>query len=106
VIDPCPPAVRPPTTAQRLPVRYVPYNFGGVFLTALDRPTTGRRICVTWSTALNAMVGPDAFVLPRIVDAVTALDVETVLTATHADAAALGPVPPSVRVLEQCPLRL
>lgn len=106
VIDPCPESVRPPTGAHRLPVRYVPYNFGGVAPVDLDRPPAGRRICVTWSTALNVMVGPDAFALPRIVDAVSGLDVETVLTATRADAAALGPVPSSVRVLEQCPLRL
>jgi UDP:flavonoid glycosyltransferase YjiC (YdhE family) len=107
VIDPCPGPVRPPTTAHRLPVRYVPYNLGGVAPDDLDRrPATGGRICVTWSTALNVMVGPDAFALPRIVAAVSGLDVETVLTATRADAAALGPVPPSVRVLEQCPLRL
>jgi UDP:flavonoid glycosyltransferase YjiC (YdhE family) len=106
VIDPCPDAVRPPTRAHRLAVRYVPYNFSGVAQADLDRRGDRRRICVTWSTALNTMVGPDTFALPRIVAAVSQLDAETVLTATRADAAALGPVPPSVRVLEQCPLRL
>jgi UDP:flavonoid glycosyltransferase YjiC (YdhE family) len=40
------------------------------------------------------------------VRALAALDVEVLLTATAADVAALGPVPPSVRALSGFPLRL
>jgi UDP:flavonoid glycosyltransferase YjiC (YdhE family) len=63
-------------------------------------------VCVTWSTALASMSGPRSFVLPELVRGLADLDVEVVLTATAGDLAALGPVPPSVRVFERLPLRL
>ncbi|WP_250305728.1 nucleotide disphospho-sugar-binding domain-containing protein [Streptomyces sp. A 4/2] len=107
VIDPCPSALRPPVRGERLPVRFVPYNGGGVapeWLGAAGR--TRPRIAVTWSTALTSMSGPRSYLLPRIVEALSGLDAELVLTATRDDVAALGDVPPDVRVLERCPLRL
>jgi hypothetical protein len=106
VVDPCPAAVSPPTTAHRLPVRYVPYYGAGPVPPTVDVAAKGSRVCVSWSTALTTMSGPDSYALPKIVRGVSALDVEVVLTATGADLAALGPVPPSVRVLEHSPLRV
>ncbi|GAA2643577.1 DUF1205 domain-containing protein [Dactylosporangium fulvum] len=103
VLDPCPGPVAPPVRAERIPVRYVPYNGPGTPPDGL--PASGRpRVCVTWSTALRSMSGPSSYALPRILAALAGLDVETVLTATRADVAALGEVPPGVRVLEHCPL--
>ncbi|WP_328891794.1 nucleotide disphospho-sugar-binding domain-containing protein [Streptomyces sp. NBC_00316] len=104
VIDPCPEALEPPVQACRLPVRFIPYNGGGLAPDWLDQPARGVRVAVTWSTALTSMSGPDSFILPRIVTALADLDAEVVLTATRDDVAALGAVPPSVRVLERCPL--
>lgn len=106
VIDPCPTAVAPPIRGGRLPVRYVPYNGGGVAPDWLYAPSLRPRIAVTWSTALTVMSGPHSYVLPRIVAALSDLDAEVVVTATRDDVAALGVVPPTVRVLERCPLRL
>lgn len=110
VIDPCPEALEPPTRAQRLPARFVPYNGGGSSATAppdwLDAPADRPRVAVTWSTALSIMSGPNSYALPRIVAGLAELDIELVLTATAHDVAALGPVPSSVRVLANCPLRL
>jgi UDP:flavonoid glycosyltransferase YjiC (YdhE family) len=106
VVDPCPTAVEPPVLAERLPVRFIPYNGGGV---APDRPAepTGRpRVVVSWSTALTSMSGPNSYILPRIVAALADLPIDLVLTATGPDVAALGAVPANVRVLERCPLHL
>jgi UDP:flavonoid glycosyltransferase YjiC (YdhE family) len=106
VIDPCPAAIRPPTEAVRLPVRYVPYNGGGALPPWLLAEPGRPRVCLTWSTALTRMSGPRSYLLPSLVDALAPLDVELVVTATRQDVAALGPVPGSVRVLENCPLGL
>ncbi|GAA3246010.1 nucleotide disphospho-sugar-binding domain-containing protein [Dactylosporangium siamense] len=104
VLDPCPDEVAPPVRGLRLPVRYVPYNGPGVPPARMPRVDGRPRVCVTWSTALSTMTGPRSYALPMIVAALSALGVETVLTATREDAAALGPVPDSVRILERGPL--
>ncbi|MDO0926683.1 DUF1205 domain-containing protein [Streptomyces sp. TG1A-8] len=104
VVDPCPGALRPRTSARRLPVRYVPYNGPGAAAPLAPAAAGRPRVCVVWGNSVTRMVGPQAAVLPAVVEAVAGLDVEVVLTANAADAAALGPLPPSVRVLEDHPL--
>ncbi len=106
VVDPCPALLRPLTSAERLPVRYVPYNGQGSAPDwALER--SGKpRVCVVWGNSATRMAGPQAFVLPQIVEAVTGLGAEVVLTANATDVAALGDLPDGVRVLEGCPLHL
>jgi Protein of unknown function (DUF1205) len=106
VIDPCPASIAPAVTATRLPVRYVPCNMGGSLPAWARRPALRPRVCVTWSTALTTMSGPRSYALPDIIRGLSALNVELVVTATQADVAALGEVPPSVRVLTHCPLHL
>lgn len=105
VIDPCPAELAPPIgTAERLPVRYVPYNGPGEAPDWLVEPPERPRVCVVWGSSTTAMSGPRSFVLPRVVEAVADLDAEVVLTATGEDLARLGTVPDSVRVLERFPL--
>ena len=106
VVDPCPASLAPPTTAGRLPVRYLPYSGGGQAPLWLLEPPARPRVCVAWSTALSAMFGPNTYLLPRLVHALADLDCEVFCTATAADVAALGEVPPSVRVLSRFPLSL
>jgi UDP:flavonoid glycosyltransferase YjiC (YdhE family) len=105
-IDPCPVGVAPPTTATRLPVRYIPYNTEGAAPEWLRDRRRRPRICVTWSTALTRMSGPHSYALPEIIRGLADLDVDLVVTATREDVAALGPTPASVRVVERCPLHL
>lgn len=104
VVDPCPPSLKVPVPAERLPVRFVPYNGTAPVptwtLADPDRP----RVCVSWSTALTTTSGPDSYLLPVLVEALARDDYELVVTATSADVAAIGPVPPSVRVVENVPL--
>lgn len=106
VLDPCPDSLAPPTEAKRLPIRYLPYNGAGPTPPGPLGPGPRPRVCVAWSTALTAMSGPQTYLLPELVDRLAALDAEVVVTATEQDAAALGRVPASVRVLVRCPLRL
>lgn len=109
-VDPCPGPLAPETRARRLPVRYVPYNGNAPAPPWLLEPPRRRRVCVTWSTALSTMSGPDSYLLPTLVDALGDTDFEIIVTATAQDAAALrtalGTVPPSVRVAEHLPLRV
>lgn len=110
VIDPCPPQLTPPAAATRLPVRFVPYNGPGTapdWVAAagwVDAPGRPPRVGIIWGTSTTAMSGPRSFLLPTVVKAVAALGVEAVVTATAADLAALGPLPPGVRGAERCPL--
>jgi UDP:flavonoid glycosyltransferase YjiC (YdhE family) len=106
VVDPCPEAVAPLVDARRYPVRFVPYNGSAPAPTWLLDPPRRPRVCVAWSTALSTMSGPNSYLLPRLVDALAEEDLEVFVTATAADVAALGTVPPGVRVLERLPLRL
>ncbi|WP_314621238.1 nucleotide disphospho-sugar-binding domain-containing protein [Streptomyces stackebrandtii] len=108
-IDPCPPSMRVPgeTTAPRLPVRYVPYNAPGAVPTWLIEPPTRPRVCITWGTSTVRMIG-DAVtgLLSQVIEAVSGLGVDVVLTVSAATRAALGTVPDGVRVAESLPLHL
>jgi UDP:flavonoid glycosyltransferase YjiC (YdhE family) len=106
VVDPCPSAMAPRVDARRLPVRFVPYNGSAPAPTWLLDPPRRPRVLIAWSTALSTMSGPNSYLLPRLVDALAGEDLEVFVTATAADVAALGDVPPGVRVLERMPLRL
>jgi UDP:flavonoid glycosyltransferase YjiC (YdhE family) len=105
VIDPCPPAIAPPTNAIRLPVRYVPYNGAGagpeVSLPPADRP----RICVIWGNSIAGLLGPKSFLVPTILDGLADLDVEVVVACQPEAAAQLGPVPDNARILGYAPLK-
>ncbi|MEV4636632.1 nucleotide disphospho-sugar-binding domain-containing protein [Actinoplanes sp. NPDC049548] len=106
VLDPSPDAASPPFgTAVRRTVRYVPYNGPGAYPQwALHRPDAGR-ICVIWG---SSAVGTAAHVpsLRAALDTAVSTGAEVVLTTNPAQVAALGELPPSVRVLHNFPLHL
>ncbi|MGW0534422.1 nucleotide disphospho-sugar-binding domain-containing protein [Streptomyces sp. NPDC003032] len=106
-VDPSPPGLLPPFgTAERLPMRYVPYNGPGAMpLWALERPKKPR-ICLIWGNSATAIFGPRVPALRHAVDAVVASGAELVLTAGPEQVAALGALPDSVRLLEDFPLHL
>ncbi|TDP92866.1 nucleotide disphospho-sugar-binding domain-containing protein [Labedaea rhizosphaerae] len=106
VVDPCPAPLAPRTKANRLPVRYVPYNGCAPAPDWLLEPVRRPRVCLTWSTALATMIGPAAGLLPHLLAVLSEMDCEVVVTATARDLTGLGPVPSSVRVLERLPLHL
>ncbi|WP_410601171.1 nucleotide disphospho-sugar-binding domain-containing protein [Amycolatopsis sp. lyj-90] len=105
VIDPCPAELAPPTSATRLPVRYIPYNGAGEMPPWLLTAPSRRRICVTLGSELTRVAGHGSFSLAKVLGAVTTLDCEVVVAATARDLATLPPFP-NVRTLESFPLRL
>ncbi len=105
-IDPWPESLQLPGTPGRMPMRFVPYNGAAVAPDwVLDRPSRPR-VCVTWGRSTSALGGDDAFVLPRVIDALAPLDVEAVLAVSAADRARLGAVPGNLRLVEDFPLHL
>lgn len=67
VVDPCPPSLDVPTPAERLPVRYVPYNGTAPSPSWVLEPADRPRVCVTWSTALSTVSGPNSYLLPEVI---------------------------------------
>ncbi|MFE7593411.1 nucleotide disphospho-sugar-binding domain-containing protein [Kitasatospora sp. NPDC057512] len=85
-----------------LPMRYVPYNGGGIvpgeFLRKPDRP----RAVVTLGTVLAEIDGVRAVV--RLVEAAAEVDADFLLAVGNADLAPLGTLPANVRGLPWVPL--
>lgn len=102
--DICPGSLQVDGVPHRVPIRFVPYNGTGTVPPWLLEPTTRPRVCVTWGSAATAVLGADGFLVPRIVDALTGLDVEVVVTLNEADRIRLGEVPDGVRVVDAMPL--
>jgi UDP:flavonoid glycosyltransferase YjiC (YdhE family) len=107
-VDPCPASLQDDGAVPgRVPVRFVPYNGTGDAPCWLTQPPRRPRICVTWGTTSTTLAGREGFLVPRILDALAAFDVEVVVTITAADRPLLGnDLPERVRVTENLPLHL
>jgi UDP:flavonoid glycosyltransferase YjiC (YdhE family) len=104
VLDPCPKSLAPPTEAQRLAVRFVPYNGPGSAPTWAVQQSPRRRIALTWGST-SGRHGPEAFMLPEILASLADLDAEIAVVVRPADVAMLGDrLPANATVLPQCPL--
>jgi UDP:flavonoid glycosyltransferase YjiC (YdhE family) len=105
-IDPTPASMQVGNVPHRAPVRFVPYNGTGVLPPwLLDKPERPRML-VSWST-MNTMVGgADGFFVHTILDALSELDVDVVVTIPRSDLALLGEVPSGVRVAQVAHLLL
>jgi UDP:flavonoid glycosyltransferase YjiC (YdhE family) len=106
IIDPSPTPLQPGVgTATRLPIRYVPYNGSGdVPAWTWTRPAEGR-ILVIWGNSATGMFGANAPTLRMALEALADLGPEVVLTTSDAQIAALGPLPPRVRVMRNFPMQ-
>ncbi|MER7765973.1 nucleotide disphospho-sugar-binding domain-containing protein [Kitasatospora sp. NPDC096140] len=85
-----------------LPMRYIPYNGGGVVPTEFLRPADRPRIVVTLGTVLAELDGVRAVV--RLVEAAAEVDADFSLAVGGADLAPLGTLPDNVRGLPWVPL--
>jgi UDP:flavonoid glycosyltransferase YjiC (YdhE family) len=85
-----------------MPMRYVPYNGGGILPEWLLRPVERPRIAVTLGTVVPTFSGLTP--LGRTLRCAADLDVEFVLAIGDADPSALGPLPPNVRAAGWIPL--
>ncbi len=109
-VDPWPTSLQLPGMAGRVPVRFVPFNGAAVAPDwVLDKPSRPR-VCVTWGTTTTAVGGEEAFILPRVVDALARLDIEVVLAVSDADrdrlGRSLGALPGNVTRAARLPLHL
>jgi UDP:flavonoid glycosyltransferase YjiC (YdhE family) len=107
-VDPCPASLQyDGVIPSRIPARFVPYNGTGDAPRWLTEPPRRPRICVTWGTITTTLAGPEGFLVPRILDALAAFDVEVVVALTAADRPLLGDdLSEHVRVAESLPLHL
>ncbi|MGW4940886.1 nucleotide disphospho-sugar-binding domain-containing protein [Actinoplanes sp. NPDC004185] len=105
IVDPCPDAMQLPDLPNRIPVRHVPYNGPGPVPAWLLEPPARPRVCVTWSAATTLFMGPESFLVPRILEALEALDIEVFVALGDEDRRLLGTPPAGVRVV-QVPLNL
>ncbi|GIG63107.1 glycosyl transferase [Longispora fulva] len=103
-VDPCPPSMQPPP-ANRIQMRWVPYNGPGVSPSWLTEPPDRPRVCVTWGTSTAGTAGREASLVPAVVRALLDFDVEVVV-AVNAGERDQVPVADRVRVLERLPLHL
>ena len=100
-LDISPPSLRAPGVTG-IPLRYVPFNSGGVLEPWLTTPRTRPRITVTLGTVVPLMGGVGA--LARLAGAAGEVDAEFVLALGGADPAPLGALPANARVVDWVPL--
>ncbi|GAA2273785.1 MULTISPECIES: nucleotide disphospho-sugar-binding domain-containing protein [Kitasatospora] len=105
-VDPCPPTLQIPADVSRIPVRYVPYNGPAVLPGWLREKPALPRVCVTWGTSTSRLTGPDTFVPARLVQALSAMEVEVVMALAEQDVHRLGEVPANVQVVDSLALHL
>jgi UDP:flavonoid glycosyltransferase YjiC (YdhE family) len=106
VLDSSPAAIAVPVPGERLPMRYIPYNGPGPFPTWLREPPAKPRVCVVWGTSVSTCFGPVSFPVPRLVEALSGLDVEVVFTVTGPDSERIGELPANMRSMSNVPLNL
>ncbi len=106
-VDPSPETAVPPMGgAQRIPVRYTPYNGSGGGGPRLETTGEQRRVCIVWGNSAGGIFGTGAPALRHVIDAALAQGAEVVLTAGARQVETLGPLPQGVHVLRDCPLEL
>lgn len=106
-VDPSPDVAIPPMgDALRIPIRYQPYNGSQDLDPWLLGPARGKRVCVVWGNSATGVFGERLPALRHAVDSAAQLGAEVILTAPIAEVEGLGPLPPNVRVLRNCPLEL
>ncbi|MEU6284538.1 nucleotide disphospho-sugar-binding domain-containing protein [Streptomyces sp. NPDC047028] len=104
LLDPSPPSLVAPGTDPGRPVRFVPYNGPGGY-PGRRAATTGRTVCVSYSTRTVDECGLDG--IAALAEAFDGLDgVHALITLTPEHASALGPVPANVEVVDPAPLSL
>ncbi|WP_026401565.1 nucleotide disphospho-sugar-binding domain-containing protein [Actinomadura rifamycini] len=105
-VDPCPPYVQIDAPVRRQHIRFVPYNALPVVPPAAHEPgRSGRpRVCLTWGTTTDRMVGETAFLPPNVLEAMLSLDAELVIAIAARQEHLLPDLPPEVTIAKSVPL--
>ncbi|MGV9317017.1 activator-dependent family glycosyltransferase [Streptomyces sp. NPDC003691] len=86
-------------------LQFVAYNGSSAVPDWLREPPARRRVCLTLGTTLDR-AGGDFASVPRLLDAVSGLDIEVVATLSEKQRAAVDTVPDNVRIVDFAPLNL
>jgi UDP:flavonoid glycosyltransferase YjiC (YdhE family) len=105
-VDPCPASMQVQGLANRIPVRYVPYNGPGEMPRWLLGESARPRVCVSWSAGATYQAGPDSFPAAAVCSALAALDVEAIVAVKKADRERVAAAVPDARIVEELPLSL
>jgi UDP:flavonoid glycosyltransferase YjiC (YdhE family) len=105
-LDPCPSRMQVTDDLPRQPIRYIPYNGPARLPEWLREPPARRRICVTWGTALHSTNVQRVLHVPRVVNALGAVDAEVVVAVLDAHRELFGDLPANVRAIGPVPLHL
>lgn len=105
-LDNCPDSLQLPGVPNRVSMRYVAYNGSKAappwVLERADRP----RVCVTWGSSTGELLGEDVFMVPQILEALSAFEVEAVVAVRPEDRHRVPDHYDWVRVVENVPLNL
>ncbi len=104
-VDPWPGSLQNFGSPGRLPRRFIAYNGEGAAPDWVTERPDRPRVCITWGTT-NEILGGAKDVWPRVIRALTPLDIDIVLAIGPADRAKLGRLPDNVRVAENLPINL
>jgi UDP:flavonoid glycosyltransferase YjiC (YdhE family) len=103
-LDACPEGAQVEGTANRIPVRYVPYSSAGHVPHWAVRTTGRPRVCVTLGITMLQVSSTNTFFAPQVLKELSALDVELVTAVVAAQRDLLGEVPEGVKVAEDSAL--
>ncbi|MCX4591817.1 glycosyltransferase [Streptomyces sp. NBC_01549] len=104
ILDVAPPSLRRQYDEQDnvWPIRYLPYNGGGVLPQWLNEPRKRPRVTVTLGSTVPGVGGID--LLQRFVEAAGTMDAEFVLALAGADLSRLGELPDNLVPVDWVPL--
>ncbi|GAA3269345.1 DUF1205 domain-containing protein [Dactylosporangium vinaceum] len=109
-VDTTPQSLQLPGVPNRIATRYTSYNGASIAPARPAEPPPaegGRsRVCVTWGSSSTALIGPQAFAVPKILQALRGLDLDVVVAVRPGDRERVGEVPSGVRVICGVPLDL
>jgi len=100
-VDPCPSSLQVPADVPRQLMRFVPYNGPAETPEWLRRLPDRPRICVTWGTLIAGLDMDQLFHAPRIVNALSDVDAEVVVTVAPSQLRHFRDVPDNVRLLDE-----
>ncbi|MDX3588332.1 MULTISPECIES: activator-dependent family glycosyltransferase [Streptomyces] len=103
-LDLLPPSLRPATPLPQLTLRYQPYNGAAVLWDWLREPPKRPRVCLTLGNMNTEAYAGDYISIPTILDALSDLDIEVVVTVLPQQKAELGPVPANAVVVDDVAL--
>jgi len=102
MLDTCPPSMRESGRAAAWPMRFVPYNGGGVRPDWLDERPSSVRVCVTLGTVVPAIISMSE--VEAVIDGMRDVDAEVIFVLGDVDCTPLGALPNNVHRTGWVPL--